>query len=168
MENGKVQEIIEKWDKNTEHTIEIMLDVQSEFNYLPKEALSQISTELMLPLSKLYHIATFFKAFSLKPRGRHSIRVCLGTACHVRGGTKILEKIERDINIKNGETTEDLNFSLDAVNCLGCCGLAPVVTIDDDIYGKVTLTKIPGILKKYIKEPREAEKEKPVYDRYAA
>lgn len=168
MNNDKVQEIVERWDKRSDLTIEMLHDVQSEFNYLPKEALSQISAEVGVPLSNLLRIATFFNIFSLKPRGRHFIRVCLGTACHVRGGTKILEKLESDLNIRSGETTEDFNFSLLAVNCLGCCGLAPMLTVDKDIYGKVTLSKIPGILKKYTGDAKKIRKENRTDDRDAA
>lgn len=159
MNNGKVLEIIERWDKRSDLTIEMMHDIQSEFNYLPEEALNQISDEVGVPLSNLYRIATFFKIFSLTPRGRHFIKVCIGTACHVQGGTKILERLERDLNIKSGETTDDLNFSLLAVNCLGCCGLAPVVTVDEDVYGKVTLSRTPGILKKYTKDSQKVMQE---------
>jgi NADH-quinone oxidoreductase subunit E len=149
MEEQKVEGIIERHNRQSSSLIAVLLDVQEEYHYLPKDALLEIAGKLEIPLSRVYSLATFFKAFSLLPRGKHAIRVCMGTACHVRGGGRILEKIERDLNIKSGETTEDLSFSLNAVNCLGCCGLAPVVTVDEDIYGKTTLSKIPGILKKY-------------------
>jgi len=150
MEEQVIEKIIDKHKCNPSSLIAILQDVQEEYRYLPEEAMIRVVDRLNIPLSRAYSLATFFKAFSLKPRGRHTVRVCMGTACHVRGGGMILEKLERDLNIKRGETTEDLEFSLDEVYCLGCCGLAPVVTVDEDIYGEVTLSKIPKILKKYI------------------
>jgi NADH-quinone oxidoreductase subunit E len=151
MDLQRVDGIIDKHGGRSGALIEVLLDLQEEFRYLPEEALSQVSDKLNISMSRIYHVATFFKAFSLKPRGRHCISVCLGTACHVGGGVKILEKLERDLNVTRGGTTEDLNFSVDEVHCLGCCGLAPVVTVNEDLYGKVTTSKIPGILKKYTK-----------------
>lgn len=151
MEEHNVEGIIARHGADSSALIQILLDVQEEFRYLPKDTLVYISDRLRIPLSRAYSTATFFKAFSLVPRGEHIIRVCLGTACHVGGGVKISEELERRLNIKSGDTTEDLHFSLDAVNCLGCCGLAPVVTVDDDIYGKIALNKVPRILKKYQK-----------------
>jgi NADH:ubiquinone oxidoreductase subunit E len=103
-------------------------------------------------VSRTYHLATFFKAFSLKPRGRYCISVCLGTACHVAGGVKIIEQLERELKVTRGGTTTDMNFSLDEVHCLGCCGLAPVATVNEDVHGKLTLSKVPAMLKKYIKK----------------
>ena len=149
MEEQKVDQIINKHKGNPSALIAILQDVQQEYRYLPKEALLNIAKSLNIPVSRVYSLATFYAAFSLKPRGRHSIRVCMGTACHVRGGDMILEKLERDLNVKRGETTEDLKFSLDEVYCLGCCGLAPVVTVDEDLYGSVVLGKVTKILKKY-------------------
>jgi NADH:ubiquinone oxidoreductase subunit E len=151
MNEHKVEEIIERHGNQSSYLIAILQDVQAEYRYLPEDILSEIADRLDIPLSRTYSLATFYNAFSLEPRGDHTINVCMGTACHVRGAGRILEKIERDLNVKTGETTEDLNFSLGEVYCLGCCGLAPVVTVDDDLYGKVTLTKISGILKKYKK-----------------
>ena len=110
-----------------------------------------ISKELAVPLSRIMSLATFYKAFSLKPKGKHPIHVCLGTACHVRGAQLVLEKLERDLSLKSGETSADGEFSLDAVRCVGCCGLAPVVTVGEDVHGKITATKIAGLLKKYKK-----------------
>jgi NADH-quinone oxidoreductase subunit E len=151
MEVEKIDGIIEKHRGQSSALIEILLDVQEEYRYLPREALLRIARTLKIPLSRAYHAATFFKAFSLVPRGRYCISVCLGTACHVAGGVKILEKIERDLAVTRGGTTADLNYSLDEVHCLGCCGLAPVVTVNEDLYGNVTSSKIPGILRKYTK-----------------
>jgi NADH:ubiquinone oxidoreductase subunit E len=157
MDLQKVEEIVAKYQGQPSALIEILLDVQEEDRYLHGDVLLKIADTLKIPPSRTYHLATFFKAFSLKPRGRHSISVCLGTACHVGGGVKIIEKLERDLSISRGGTTEDLQFSLDEVHCLGCCGLAPVVTVDDDVYGKLTLSKVSGMLKKYTKKTGEAE-----------
>ena len=129
--------------------VPLLQDINAEYGYLPEDILKYVSADLHIPLSQIYNIATFYKAFRLTPRGRYVISVCLGTACHVRGGQKILERLERDLGIKVGQTTPDLNFTLEAVRCLGCCGLAPIVTIGDDLYGKMTQAKIPKIIKKY-------------------
>ena len=150
MSEFDVSSIMENYHSDPSALIAILQDVQEEYRHLPQEALAQIAEQLSIPLSQAYSLATFFKAFSLEPRGIYSINVCLGTACHVRGGQRILEKLERDLEIQAGETTADLNFSLDEVHCLGCCGLAPVVTVNEDLYGQLSLTKLPRILKKYL------------------
>ena len=129
--------------------VPLLQDINIEYGYLPENILRYVSADLRIPLSQIYNIATFYKAFSLTPRGRYVISVCLGTACHVRGGQRILERLERDLGIKVGQTTSDLNFTLEAVRCLGCCGLAPVVTIGDDLYGKMSQVKIPKTIEKY-------------------
>ena len=150
MSEHDVSGIIDKYGGDPSSLIAILQDVQEEYRHLPQDALAQVADKLSIPLSQTYSLATFFKAFSLEPRGKYAVNVCLGTACHVRGGPRILEKLERDLGIKAGETTEDLNFSLDEVHCLGCCGLAPVVTVNEDLYGKLNLTKLPRVLKKYL------------------
>jgi NADH-quinone oxidoreductase subunit E len=145
----KANEVITQSKKSGESLIEVLQDIQAEYNYLPREVLDQISQELQIPLSQVLRVATFYAAFSLKPRGRHLINVCLGTACHVRGGGRILEKLERDLGIKSGATTSDLKFSLETVRCIGCCSLAPVIRIDEDTHGRLKQDKVPRILKKY-------------------
>lgn len=150
MSEHDVSGIIEKYGGDASALIAILQDVQEEYRHLPQDALAQITESLSIPLSQTYSLATFFKAFSLEPRGKYAVNVCLGTACHVRGGPRILEKLERDLGVKAGETTADLNFSLDEVHCLGCCGLAPVVTVNEDLYGKLNLTKLSRIMKKYL------------------
>ena len=129
----------------------MLQDVQKEFTFLPREALFHLSRTVGVPLSRAYSLATFYRAFSLKPKGKHPIAVCLGTACHVKGAVKLVEKFERQLHIKSGQTTPDLNFGLEEVRCLGCCGLAPVVTVGPDLYGKVSLTKIDHIVRRYQK-----------------
>jgi NADH:ubiquinone oxidoreductase subunit E len=151
MNEQRVSEILTRYQGDSSSIIAILQDIQEDFNYLPPPVLKIISHELGIPLSRILSLATFYRAFSLKPKGKHPIHVCLGTACHVRGAQRIIEKFERDLGIKSGETSTDGEFSLDAVRCVGCCGLAPVVMIGEEIHGKVTQTKIPGLLKKYKK-----------------
>jgi NADH-quinone oxidoreductase subunit E len=145
----KLTGILIKWKSGSEFLIEILQDIQKEYNYLPEEVLRTISSELDVPLSRIYHIATFYKGFSLVPRGRHLLQVCVGTACHVQGAAKVLDSFESSLNVKAGESTEDLKFSLEAVRCLGCCGLAAVVTVGEDLYGQVRQGSADKILKKY-------------------
>ena len=146
-----VAEIVDKFvaehPKDQSSLIGVMLDVQNHFYYLPKEAMQRISTAMNIPISTIYNLATFYKAFSLKPKGKHPIAVCTGTACHVQDATKLLERFERELKIKaDGTPTADNLFSLESVRCLGCCGLAPVVTIGKDLHGKLPPNKIPKIL----------------------
>ena len=119
------------------------------YNYLPKKGLTRVSEGLNVPLSQVYSVATFFKAFSLKPRGRHSIAVCLGTACHVRGAVRILEEIERELGINQGETTKDLRYTLETVNCVGACALGPIVIIDGEPSGEMKVEKVKPLLESH-------------------
>ncbi len=144
----KVTEIIQKYNSDKGFLVPILQDVQKEFNYLPREALNAVGTILNLPLSRIYELATFYKAFSLKPRGRHQLSLCVGTACHVRGATLLQESIERGLNIKAGETSDDLEFTFETVNCLGACALGPILVVDEEYQGQVTLSKTNKILKK--------------------
>lgn len=144
-----IHDVVEKYGRREGGLIAMLQDIQKAKGYLPEEDLNVVSSEVGVPLSRLYSLATFYKAFSLVPRGRHSVNVCLGTACHVRGGAKLLDKLERDLEIKTGETTEDNRFSLEAVRCVGCCGLAPVVVIDDHFHGKLTQKSLEKVLKMY-------------------
>jgi len=149
MNQEKISDILEKYNNEESSIIAILQDIQEKFGYLPKESLLQVSRDVNIPISRVLSLATFFKAFSLIPKGKHPIHVCMGTACHVRGAQLVLEKLERELKIKSGETTDDMNFSLDEVRCVGCCGLAPVVMVGEEVHGKITQTKVPGILKKY-------------------
>jgi len=149
MELAKVDGIIDRYPAQKSVLIQLLLDIQSEFNWLPKEAIQCISERLQIPISQIYRIASFYKAMSLTPRGRHIINVCLGTACHVRGGPRIMDKVEESLGIKTGETTPDTRFSLERVNCLGCCALGPVMVVDKDYHGKMTPAKVAAILKDY-------------------
>ncbi len=149
MDLGPVREIIENHDFRKSALISVLQDIQAEMHYLPQKALVQVSESLDLPLTHVFEVATFYKAFSLEPRGKHAIKVCLGTACHVRGGARVLSYLENRLSIKSGETTEDLSFSLEGVNCLGACALGPVMVVDKRYYGHIHANRIEPILKKY-------------------
>ncbi|RLC73360.1 MAG: NAD(P)H-dependent oxidoreductase subunit E [Chloroflexi bacterium] len=129
--------------------IAVMEELQARYRYLPQDALILLSERLGVPLSQVYSVATFYNVFSLVPRGEHLISVCLGTACHVKGGDKILDKIRRELNLESGDTTEDYRFTVEEVRCLGCCSLSPVVRIDNDTYAHLTQERVPKVLKKY-------------------
>jgi len=133
--------------ENNENLLSILQDVQKECGYLPEERLREIAVGLGTPLIDVYGVATFYKSFSLKPRGRHLIKVCLGTACHVRGSSRIVDEIGRKLDVKPGETSENGEFSLDTVMCLGCCAIGPVVVIDGKYYGQVIPAKVESILR---------------------
>jgi len=144
--NEKVIAVINKYNGDKSQLISILQDIQAEYYYLPKEALVQTSEAMDIPLSKVYSLATFFRAFSLKPRGKHLINVCLGTACHIRGVARVLDKIERSLDIGRGETTKDHKFTLETVNCMGCCAVGPAVKIDGEYFGQMTTDKIDPVL----------------------
>jgi NADH-quinone oxidoreductase subunit E len=144
-----VDSVIDKWSNNGSSLISILLHIQSEYNYLPKDALIRVSERLNIPLIQVYSVATFYKSFSLKPRGKHLITVCLGTACHVREAPEVLSEIEKQLNISPGKTTLDNEFTLQAVRCLGACALGPLVVIDGKYYGQMNQKKVHSILKKY-------------------
>ena len=145
----KVQSVLTGYDNDKGMLVSILQDIQAEYSYLPREALEQVSERLCTPLSQVYSVATFFKALSLVPRGRHLINVCLGTACHVRGAVRVLETMERDLDIKSGETTPDLKFTLETVNCVGACALGPVVIVDGEYYGQMKTEKVKDVLANY-------------------
>jgi NADH-quinone oxidoreductase subunit E len=132
--------------------ISVLEDIQDRYHFLPKDALILVSERLGIPLSQTYSIATFYNAFSLVPKGKHLVSVCLGTACHVKGGGDILGKIRRELDLDSRETTEDFQFTVEEVRCLGCCSLSPVVRIDNDTYAHMTQEQVPRILKKYQRE----------------
>ncbi len=145
----KMKGIIEKYRDQEGALVPILQEINSTYNYLPENILRYTSQELDIPLSLIYRLATFYNAFSLKPVGKHKITVCLGTTCHVKGAPRIVDTLERELGIRRGETTKDMNFTLATVNCIGCCGLAPVMTIGEDLYGKITQAKIPQIIEQY-------------------
>jgi len=143
----KVKEICDKHQGKSSALIQIMLEIQEEFNWLPREILHWLSENLNVPLRRLYEIATFYKVFSLIPRGRNLIKICTGTACHVRKAPVLLNKVIQMLGINPGETTEDLRFTLETVGCLGCCALGPVIVINDEYYSNPTTSKLEKLFK---------------------
>jgi NADH-quinone oxidoreductase subunit E len=148
---AKTREIIKKHGRDKSKLIAVLQNIQEAFNYLPKEALKTAAKAMNVPFTRVYEAATFYTAFSLKPRGENVIRICKGTACHVRGAAALQDKFERTLCIKPGETTPDGKFSLETVNCVGACALGPVVVINADYHGHVTMNKVDKIIGK-IKE----------------
>lgn len=132
--------------------IAILQDIQAEYKYLPQDALRAVSQNLSIPLIDVVGVATFYRAFSLKPRGEHVVTVCLGTACHVRGGPKILEEFERRLAVKPGDTTPDGKFTLESVACLGCCAIGPVVVVDGDYHAQTSIRKVESLIKQYARK----------------
>lgn len=135
--------------KDQRELIHILHDTQKEFGYIPAQSISQISRELKISESEIFGVLTFYKAFTLEPRGKYQITVCLGTACHVRGGVQIVEEMERKLNIEVGKTTPNRKFTLETVNCLGCCAIGPVVVVNGKYYSNITIKKVDAILKEY-------------------
>jgi NADH-quinone oxidoreductase subunit E len=146
---GKVDSLIDSYAEKKDQLIALLQDIQAEFNYLPRDVLVKVSQRLDIPLSQIFGVATFFRAFSLKPRGRHLVTVCLGTACHIRGGQRLVDKMERDYDLKPGGTTEDLRFTLETVNCLGCCALGPVAVVDGKYESQMKPDKLDRVLRNY-------------------
>ena len=157
VDTERIKSLIAKYNNQKHALISILQDIQAEYHYLPKEALEIASKTLNIPLIDIIGVATFYRSFSLKPKGKHQIVVCMGTACHVRGAPKILEKFERKLNIPCGETTPDGEFSLESVACLGCCAIGPVVVVDGNYPAQTTIRKIDSILKKYQKKEKDNE-----------
>ncbi|MDD5711245.1 MAG: NADH-quinone oxidoreductase subunit NuoE [Smithellaceae bacterium] len=145
----KIKAIVDKYKGDKTALIAVLQDIQDACRYLPKDALTYVAEKLAVPVSRIYEVATFYNAFSLKPQGKHLIEVCAGTACHVKGGFNLLEKLERELDIACGDTTKDELFTLEQVRCLGCCSLAPVVRIGGNIHAFLTQDEIPKVLKTY-------------------
>jgi len=148
----KVRGILQKFNNNSAMLVGILQDAQSELGYLPHEALHAIHEYLDIPLTRVYSVATFFKAFSLVPLGKHQVHICMGTACHVRGAEKILDSVKRELCIEPGTSDKDLNFSLETVNCLGACALGPIMVVDGKYHGNMKIEGVKSILESY-KEP---------------
>ncbi|MGM0651262.1 MAG: NADH-quinone oxidoreductase subunit NuoE [Bacillota bacterium] len=146
---SKVDKLIEPYVGKKEMLIPALQKVQEYFGYLPRPAAEQVSKRMRIPLSRLYGVATFYAQFKMKPRGRNIIRVCQGTACHIQGSPKIAERIEEELSIESGETTDDLRYTLEEVACIGACALAPVIMINNEPHGRLTPDKIKSILDSY-------------------
>jgi NADH-quinone oxidoreductase subunit E len=149
MESSEIITIINQYKGKESAILAILQDIQGKEKYLPKEILEQVSQKMQIPMTHIFRLATFYNALSIKPRGKHKIDVCLGTACHVRGGNKIVDKLERDLSISIGETTKDKRFTLESVRCVGCCSLGPVAVVDGQVFGRLTQDKIPALLKEF-------------------
>ena len=149
MDRDRIDQIIDDHQGEGSSLIQVLLEIQSENHWLPKDALERVSERLQVPFTWIQHIATFYKAFSLVPKGRHGICICMGTACHVRGARRVLDTVQDMTGIKPGEMDVDLKFSLDTVNCLGCCALGPVMEVDGKIHGKMAPAQAVEVLKSY-------------------
>lgn len=149
MTQSEIDSILTRYGGKPSQILAILQDIQAQEKYLPQEILQEVSQRTNIPLTHIFRLATFYNALSIKPRGRHKIDVCLGTACHVRGGERIMNRLERDLGIAKGETTKDKRFTLDSVRCVGCCSLGPVVVIDGSVFGRLTQDKVNGLLKEF-------------------
>ncbi len=149
---AKIQKVLQDYQQSRNDLIPMLQAVQDELGYLPEEGIRAIARYAKLPESKVYGVATFYAQFYFEPRGEHEVKVCCGTACHVRGAGRLLETLESQLGVACSETTKDMNFSLERVACVGSCALAPVVMIDDDVYGRLESKKIRGVLEKYAKK----------------
>jgi NADH-quinone oxidoreductase subunit E len=146
---SKTRDIVAPWKEKKGGLIPVLQATQEMFGYLPADAVETISEEMLIPLAEIYGVATFYAQFHLKPRGRHIIRVCRGTACHVRGSLKILERVKELLHVEENGTTEDLRFTLEPVACIGACGLAPVIMVNDETFGRLTVDMVEGIISKF-------------------
>ncbi len=149
MDAAALDAILAEYPETKGNVIAILHAVQSRYNYLPEDALRYIAKRTKVPITRLYGIATFYHFFSLTPKGRHELNICLGTACHVKGSQRIMDEVGRRLSVEEGETTDDMKYTLRAVRCVGACSLAPVMVVDSDTYGSVTAKKAADILKKY-------------------
>ena len=141
--------IEEQFGGDKENLIMILQEIQKRYNYLPQATLTYLAEKIGVPLSTIFGVGTFYSTFSLEPRGKHIISVCLGTACHVRGAEKVRERLQESLHIGDGQTTKDMRFTLESVRCLGCCSLGPVVRVDDDIHGRITADMTEKIIETY-------------------
>jgi len=146
-----LKQFIQVWRPKKGNLIPVLHRVQERFGYIPQDVAYEVSRELGVPLAKIYGVATFYHFFKLKKPGTHKIAVCMGTACYLKGGSELIDELQTLLGVEVGETTKDGQFTLEAVRCVGCCGLAPVIMIDDSVYGSLTCEKLPEILAKYTK-----------------
>ena len=148
----EVDEIINQWGATPASLLQILLDINHRYHYLPADGIRRVSERLRMPTSQIYSVATFFKVFSLKPRGRIIMHVCTGTACHVKGTPRLLDRLEQDLKLKPGETATDLSFTLETVNCVGACSSAPVIVVGPTTYSEMTPNKVTKLVKELQKE----------------
>ncbi len=150
IEVSRIDQIINRYERTEESLLAILQDFQREFHYVPEEGMRRLSEVMQVPESKIYAMGTFYKALSLTPRGRHVVKVCTGTACHLKGAPQILETLERELKVKRNSTTEDGEFTVECVNCVGACAMAPVTVVDEEYHGQTRASKIMDILKKRV------------------
>ncbi len=150
-ETHPVEEILNASSSRPQELIAVLQQIQLRCHYLSEEALRSVAHHFRIPLTRVFHVATFYNCFSLEPRGRHQVHVCLGTACHVRGGQRILDKVLRELGLPTSGTTQDFEFTVEPVRCLGCCALAPIVRVDHRTYGHLQQSRVPRILSQYRK-----------------
>jgi NADH-quinone oxidoreductase subunit E len=147
MKSAQLEKILQRHGNQSSNVLAVLQDIQASENYLPRKTLEEVAQKLQIPLTQIYHLATFYRAFSLNPRGRHLVTVCTGTACHVKGAASILNTLERELKVQPGETTGDQEYTLETVNCLGSCALAPLVVIDGHYHGRMLGTRALSLLK---------------------
>ena len=151
MATERLEAILSKYEGESTDLIPVLQDIQDSYNYLPKDELKEVAAHLHVPLTQIYSVATFYTMFSLVPKGDHQLKVCLGTTCHLRGGQRLVDSLASRLGCEVGYTTKDGSFSLETVGCLGSCAQAPVMMIDDKYYARVSVDKVPKILKLYQK-----------------
>lgn len=152
MKESEVLDIISRYQDANGRVSGILGDIQQKYRYVPEEAMELVARELRIPLTQVYGVATFYAAYSLEPKGEHLIAVCHGTACHVKGAVQLSERLEKELQIREGQTTKDGRFTLEGVRCLGCCSLAPVMSIDGKTYGRMKPEDVPGTLAEWQEE----------------
>ena len=160
MTHSEIDAIIDRYEGKESSILAILQDIQAKEKYLPKETLELVGERLHIPVNKIYRIATFYRAFSLTPRGLHEIQVCLGTACHVRGGVRIVDRLTTELGIRAGETTSDRKFTLETVNCLGVCASGPIMVVDGHYFGKMSPAQVKGVLGQFDTDKKESLNEK--------
>lgn len=148
----EIQDLLKPYKPEKDNLIQILNDVQEKYGYIPKQAQLEIANYLQIPLAEVYGVITFYSRFTLKPKGKYQFSVCLGTACFVKGSQEILDRLKNQLKIEEGQTTADGKFSIDATRCVGACGLAPVFTVNDEVYGKATVKKLDEVLEEYRKK----------------
>jgi len=149
MDEGRLESILSRYERETHDLIPVLQDIQDNYGFLPKDELKVVAKSLQVPLTQVYSVATFYKMFSLVPKGKNQLKVCLGTTCHLKGGNRLVDSLESRLGVEVGYTTKDGEFSLETVGCLGSCAQAPVMMINDKYYARVTADKVPKILKLY-------------------
>ncbi|HSB75425.1 MAG TPA: NAD(P)H-dependent oxidoreductase subunit E [Terriglobales bacterium] len=168
LEAQDIKPLLEPFGDERANLIPILQEIQASLSYLPQEALRRVARKLHIPLTEVYQVATFYRCFSLQPRGRHLVQVCLGTACHVRGGDLVLERAQTESGAGVAGTSPDMEFTVEPVRCLGCCGLAPVMRVDRDTFAHLEQTKVRGILNRYRPRKKPVTTEKPANARERA